>query len=254
MSVGQNELQTTLPVGYTDDGGQVHREAWLRKMTGHEEALMADTSLSAGRLVTELLRSCLVKLGEIESIDADLVSRLYTADRNYLLLELRRFTFGDRLLEFYVCPRCGVELSVEQDLNAVAVRRLTDGQALEDIIVNLEDGYTDRHGTLHQQLRLTLPRGCDEEFVSPMLDKNPLQAQDALLLRCIKKFGSLPQREISGYGIKVLRELTLGDRQRLQRAFAEQAPGVDFQREISCGGCSATFTGVMDVSHFFVLS
>jgi len=166
---------------------------------------------------------------------------------------LRRITFGDRLREYYVCPRCGVELAVEQDLSDVPVRRLTDGEALEDIAVTLEDGYTDRHGTLHQQLRLTLPRGCDEEFVSPMLEKNPLQAQDALLLRCIKQFGTLPQSEISGYGIKVLRDLTLGDRQRLQRAFAEQAPGIDFQREISCGSCSATFTGVMDVSNFFVL-
>jgi len=254
MSAPQTEFQTTLPVGYTDDGGRIHREAWLRKMTGHEEALIADANLSAGQLVTELLRCCLVKLGEIDTVDADLVSRLYTADRNYLLLELRRITFGARLLEFYVCPHCGVELSVEEDLSEIPVRRLTDGQTPGDIDITLEDGYTDRHGTRHQQLRLTLPRGCDEEFVSPMLDKDPLQAQDALLLRCIKQFGTLPQSELSSYGIKVLRDLTLGDRQRLQRAFSEQAPGVDFQREISCGSCGATFTGVMDVSNFFVLS
>ena len=65
---GQREFEFTLPVGFTDATGRVHRKAVLQKMRGHEEALLYDPSLSGGRLVTELLRSCLVRLGELPGV------------------------------------------------------------------------------------------------------------------------------------------------------------------------------------------
>jgi len=85
-------------------------------------------------------------------------------------------------------------------------------------------------------------------------DKDPLRLQDVLLLQCIKRFGTLPKAALEGYGIKILRDLTLGDRQRLQKALSQESPGVNFQRAIHCGHCGTTFKGVMDVSGFFVLS
>ena len=51
-----------------------------------------------------------------------------------------------------------------------------------------------------------------------------MQARDALLLRCIKRFGTLPRAELEAYGIKILHELTLGDRRRLHDAL-NAAPG-----------------------------
>lgn len=250
----QREFDVLLPIGYTDDRGRVHRRAVIRKMRGHEEALLYDPALGASRLVTELIRSCLVRLGDLEQVSAEVVAQLYTADRNYLLLELRRITLGDRLRTSYLCPRCGSEMPAIEDLSRVDVRRLDDGQPLADISVELEDGYIDREGTLHTQLVLTLPRGVDEEFVAPMVEKDPLKAQDALLLRCIKRFGTLPKSALEAYGVKILRDLTLGDRLRLQRALNGQTPGVNFQRSMRCGQCGNTFEEVMDVSHFFALS
>ena len=223
-------------------------------MRGHEEALLYDLSLTAGQLVTELIRSCLVRLGDLASVDSDVVSQLYTADRNYLLLELRLITLGDRLRTSYLCPRCGGDVSVMEDLSQIEVRRLDEGQTLADITLELEDGYVDRDGTLHTELALTLPRGVDEEFVSPMAAKDPLKAQDALILRCIKRFGTLPKAALEAYGVKILRDLTLGDRQRLHQALNGQMPGVDFYRSVRCGQCGTTFEGVLDVSNFFTLS
>jgi hypothetical protein len=254
MGLPQREFEVLLPIGYTDEDGQVQRRAVLCKMRGHEEALLYDSNLTAGRLVTELIASCLLRLGDLEMVDAELVSQLYTADRNYLLLELRRITLGDRLPAFYQCPRCGGEVAVIEDLSQLEVRRLDEGQPLADITMELEDGYLDRDGKLHTELVLTLPRGVDEEFVSPMVAKDPLKAQDALILRCIKGFGTLPKAALEAYGVKILRDLTLGDRQRLQQALNGQLPGVNFQHPISCGQCGATFEGVLDVSNFFSLS
>ena len=250
----QREFEVQLPIGYADATGQVHRRAVLRKMRGHEEALLYDPALSGGQLVTELIRSCLVRLGDLDGVNSDLVSGLYTADRNYLLLELRRITLGDRLRASYLCPRCGAEVSVLEDLSHIPVRRLDEGQTLADIRLELEDGYLDREGTLHTELVLTPPRGVDEEFVSPMAAKDPLKAQDALLLRCIKRFGTLPEAALEAYGVKILRDLTMGDRQRLHAALDGRLPGVDFRRSLRCGGCGTTFEGVLDVSDFFTLS
>lgn len=247
----QREFKFRLPIGYTDENKKVHREATLRKMRGHDEALLADTTLNPGQLVTELIRSCLIKLGDLESIDSAMISKLYTADRNYLLLELRRITLGDHLRTHYQCPRCEADLTVDENLSALEVKKLDEDQALSDISVTLKDGYVDRKGTLQCDLELCLPRGVDEEFVSTMFERDPNQTQEAFLLRCIKRFGSLKQAELEAYGIKILRDLTLGDRQHLKHALNGQNPGVNFQRDILCQQCQIHFEGILDTSNFF---
>lgn len=252
MAQYPREFDVLLPVGYTDGSGRVHRQAVICKMRGHEESLLYDQTLSAGRLVTELIRSCLIRLGDIEAVTTQIVSELYTVDRNYLLLELRRITLGDHLPALYVCPRCGAEIPVVQDLSRIPVRRLEESQTLADITLQLEDGYIDREGALHTEIVLSLPRGVDEEFVSTMAEKDPLRAQDVLLLRCIRRFGSLPEAALEAYGIKILRDLTMGDRHRLYQALNSQMPGVDFQCPVRCSSCGTSFQGIMDVTNFFV--
>jgi hypothetical protein len=245
------QREVLLPIGYVDTAGQLHRRAWLRKMRGHEEALIYDPSLNVGQLVTQLLASCLVKLGELQSVDPQITAALYSVDRNYLLLELRRFTLGDRLQTSYQCPHCAAYIAVVEDLDTLEVRQLEPEQTLSDITLTLEDGYMDRTGTLHTELTLTLPQGADEEFVAPEAEKNPLRAQDVLLLRCIKRFGTLPKAVLEAYGIKILRDLTLGDRQQLRKALNDQVPGVDLQRSIHCGECGTVFGASLDVTSFF---
>lgn len=254
MTSLQREFEVLLPIGYTDENGRRHRQAVLRKMRGHEEALFYDVSLSASQLVTELIRSCLIRLGDLTAVSSELISQLYVADRNYLLLELRRLTLGNRLQASYGCPRCGSFVPVEEDLSEIEVRRLDETQGLPDIALELEDGYVDLEGTRHTELVLTLPKGADEAFVTPMAQKDPLRAQDALLLRCIRRFGTLPKTTLEAYGVKILRDLTLGDRLELHNALNSQLPGVNFQRYVTCGTCGMTFKGVLDISNFFVLN
>ena len=120
------EFDFELPVGYTDEDGQVHRIASLRKMTGHEEALLADRKLrqNAARLVTQLLAACVKRIGEIAPVPRNVISELTSPDRNFLLLQLRRITFGDAIEATYVCPSCGESTRITHDLDEVPVRRL----------------------------------------------------------------------------------------------------------------------------------
>src|SRR5215467_962384 len=103
---GRMESEFTLPIGYTDDEGKLHRTVVLRKMTGKEEAILADRRFqrNGGKLVTELLHSCIVQLGDLKKNGSDTMEELYSADRNYLLLKLRSITFGASLPARYTCP------------------------------------------------------------------------------------------------------------------------------------------------------
>ena len=252
MAVNLQEFEITLPIGYKDENHAVHRRATIRKMNGHDEALLEDPNLNSGQLVTGLIKNCLVKLGDLESIQIGIVSQLYTADRNFILLELRKITFGNTMSTSYQCPRCNYAVSVLEDLDKLGVKSMHDGEILQPIDLTLEDGYIDRKGSRHSEIEVTLPNGEDEEFISQYLEDDPLNAEEIMMLRCIQKFGDLPKAEIEAYGQKILRDLTLGDRRKLQKAFISNTPGVDFQRNIQCDSCGAQFSGILDVSNFFL--
>lgn len=249
----QHSYSVTLPIGHVDADGTSHRRGAIRKLRGTDEALFYDSALNGAELVTQLIVRSLVRLEGIDRIESTLIDQLYCADRNYLLVELRRATFGDVLRAHYLCPACQRDVQRIESLQSLDVRRLDDDERLEPVTVELEDGYEDRKGVVHRQVVVAPPRGTDEAFVASHAERNLLQARDALLLRCIKRFGTLPRAELEAYGIKILQELTLGDRRRLHDAL-NSAPGVDFLREVTCPHCGAAFDAVMDVSDFFVVN
>jgi hypothetical protein len=250
MNMGEREV--VLPIGYFDDTRVWRRHATIRKMRGHEEAMLYDGTLSSGQLVTQLIAGCLVRLGDNEGVAPAVVSKMFSADRNYLLLEIRRFTLGDALLCSYVCPACGADVSVSEDLSQIAVRRYECEKPPEAVKVILEDGYRDRDGARHTEMRLRLPRGDDEEFVAATAERDPLRARDVLILRCIEGFGTLPRAALEAYGVRILRDLTLGDRSAIYRALDTEAPGVDFRRSLRCPTCATKFESFLEAANFFL--
>jgi hypothetical protein len=252
MEQRQYQFTVALPVGYRDERGVLHRQAVIRKMRGHEEALFYDPELNSGRLVTELIRGCLVRLGDREPPTSEEVSHLYTADRNYLLLEIRRVTLGDQLRASYACPNCRNNIVMTEDLSKIRIRRLHDGEEPADVTVQLEDGYVDQEGTRHTEMVLRLPTGMDEEFVAPMMEKDPLKARDALILRCIERCGTMRSAALEAYGVKMLRDLTLGDRRAIDQALNKESPGVDVIHQIQCSKCGHSFLAPLDMSSFFL--
>jgi len=239
-----------LPIG--PDSGEAGATAVVRKMRGHEEALLHDPDLGPAALVSHLLAGTALRIGECERPGVEAVEAMYSADRNHLLLQVRRLTLGDRLAAVYACPACAARVRVIERLDElpfVALEETGDPEAVE---VTLEDGWTDREGTTHTEVVLRLPRGSDEQFVTTFVASDPVAAADALLLRCVVRFGSVPSSELDAFGLRILRDLTLGDRARLQRALHEDAPGTRMLRGIECTDCGARFERQLDVTDFFV--
>lgn len=245
------EFELELPVGHLDEDGVLHRTARLRKMTGHEEALLADRKLrkNGGKLVTELLGSCLRSVGT-KKASPKLAASLSSADRNFLLLELRKITFGSELDARYTCPACGEVSEVREDLEELPVRR-SDGDAHPEVVVELVDGYEDNEGNVYDRAVFRLPTGSDEERIAGELKENASRGMNALLARCLVALGDMPSKVREALGTKLFADLTLQDRARIERALREQMPGVDLRREIECGSCDHRFSVSLDLTSFF---
>lgn len=249
------EIDVTLPVGFVDSEGKVHRQVTLRKMTGRDEALLADPAnqRNGGRLVTALLQSCVVRLGELDTVRRNDIEAMYSVDRNFLLIRLRSFTFGAELPAAYSCASCGDRFEQVEDLDALPVRLLADGEQPEDITVELRDGYLDRDGSVHTALTMRLARGSDETAAAPQMRKNASLGKNALLARCLKSLGDLPPHRLDALGTKILADLTLTDRRLIDRAFNENAPGIDLVRELDCPSCGHEMRASLDMTNFLAL-
>lgn len=254
------EHEVKLPVGHLDADGRLHRAAMLRKMTGHEEALLADRKLRAngGKLVTELLTGCVRGIGEIAQVNRQLIGALTSADRNFLLLELRKLTFGTELEASYTCPSCRETTMLVEDLETFPVRA-SDGTGIPEIVVQLDDGFEDRaKDAWYDILRFRLPIGTDEERVATVARDNAAKGTNALLARCLISVSGdgeeMPDNRREALGTKVLSDLTMGDRSRIERAFREEMPGVDLSREFDCGSCGRPMRTSLDLTSFFTPS
>jgi transcription elongation factor Elf1 len=249
--------EVALPIGVTDAEGETHRQVVLRKMTGREEAILADRRFqrNGGKLVTELLHSCIVSLGDLPSNGRGSVTRMTSVDRNFLLLKLRSLTFGSELDASYTCPACGHVARVTEDLDGLPVRSADGGgEDGYDVEVELEDGYVDRDGQVHTALRLRLPTGADEEAVASAMRDNASTGKNALLGRCLVSLGDLPRTRIEAMGSKILADLTMTDRRLIDRAMAEATPGVDLTRHVECPDCGHEYSASLDLTNFLSLA
>lgn len=252
---GKREVELTLPIGFTDQDGNLQRTVVLRKMTGREEAILADrrNQRNGGRLVTELLHNCVVRLGDLTQVGTSTIAALYSADRNFLLIKLRSITFGPELQAEYTCSSCGESIKQVEDLDELPVRVLGENESPEDIRVELGDGSIDREGQVHTALTLRLPTGADEEAVASQMRQNASLGKNALLARCLKSLGDMPVHRLEALGPKILADLTMTDRRLIDRALNQGAPGVDLVRDIECPHCGHEFKSTVDLSHFLAL-
>jgi DNA-directed RNA polymerase subunit RPC12/RpoP len=246
------QTEVTLPIGYTDGSGHLHKQVLVRKMTGRDEALLADPAnqRNGGRLVSALLESCVRPVGDLPPLGRRDIDAMYSVDRNFLLIKLRSLTFGPDLAACYTCPSCGDRFETIEDLDELPTTVLPAGELPEDIAVELRDGYLDKDGSLHTSMILRLARGDDESAAAPQMRKNASLGKNALLARCLRRLGDMPQHRVEALGTKIFADLTLGDRRLIDKAFNDAAPGIDLIRELDCPACGHAIRASLDMTNF----
>jgi hypothetical protein len=112
----QTELEFTLPCGYLDEDGTLHREGLMRRATAADEILpLKDPRVqkNPAYLVVILLSRVITRLEGVEAINPKVIEGLYATDVAYLqdlYNDLNRLN-GEQALA--VCPQCRHEFKVE---------------------------------------------------------------------------------------------------------------------------------------------
>jgi hypothetical protein len=99
-------------------------EIELREMTGAEESLLTNRRLMKdGEAVNQVLKNCLVRLGETTEVAPKDVLDLLSGDRLFVLVRLRQISFGDEVNLALTCPNrdCGDSNEVRINLEELDV-------------------------------------------------------------------------------------------------------------------------------------
>src|SRR4030095_2846647 len=112
----QTEFKFTLPHGYVDAEGNVHRDGVMRLATAFDEiAPMKDPRgpTNPGYLVVILLSRVISKLGDVQQINPKVIEGLFAGDCAYLQDFYRRINVNGHARVGVSCPECEAKLEVE---------------------------------------------------------------------------------------------------------------------------------------------
>lgn len=235
------DCSLTLPHGYVDMSGDVHRDAVVRELTGADEEYIAKQSATGnlGKIISAYLERGVESIGG-QPVNSEMLKMLVIGDRDALLLKIRQVTFGDTItFDPYICPECGEESTVEYDLSVVPIRESDPEEAL-NFKVELRDGRV---------ALCTLPTGADQEVIFSITNKTPAERaaiQNTVLLgRCVNSIDGAP------FTPEHAAALGLADRRRLLKVLDEKQPGPDYNDvRIQCSDCgkeSPMFVSIGDL-------
>jgi hypothetical protein len=114
----QTEFSFTLPFGYRDAEGSLHREGVMRLATAFDEIVpLKDPRVhnNPAYLLIILLSRVVTRLGELEQINPKVMEGLFAADLAYLQDLYRRINENGHNLVRAECPHCQQQFDLELD-------------------------------------------------------------------------------------------------------------------------------------------
>src|SRR5215470_696954 len=144
-----------LPGGLMLDDGRRLGRAELRPLTGREEEYVAQhADTPSASMTTRILSACFTRL-DSEPVNQDLVGRLLVGDRDFLMLQLRRMTLGDRFAVVFSCPACKRAMDVDFFAGDISIEPRPQNTTVYEW--QRDDG--------RPAVRFRLPNGVDQEAI-----------------------------------------------------------------------------------------
>ncbi len=112
----QTEFEFTLPRGYVDESGTLHRQGVMRLATAMDEITpLRDLRVRSNQayLVIVLLARVIVKLGSLPMVTTGVVENLFAADLAYLQALYRQINEQGTSLLTFTCPECSAQFEVD---------------------------------------------------------------------------------------------------------------------------------------------
>jgi hypothetical protein len=160
--------------------------------------------------LSTILQKGLISVGG-EPIKKEDMDDILSADRDAILLGIRRVTFGQTVEYRAFCPNCNVEQILDIDLE-------------KDIpITELDNPIEDRRWTVDVKagpVILTLPTGDVQKKLMDNIDKTTAELNTILLSECVLSINGKPST-----GATAVLRLGMGDREKLVEEILAHNPG-----------------------------
>ena len=112
----QTEFEFTLPVGYVDQAGNLHRHGAMRLATAMDEvAPLKDLRVRSNQayLTIVLLSRVITRLGNLPAINTGIIENLFVADLSYLQALYRQINEEGKSTLQVTCPACETRHEVD---------------------------------------------------------------------------------------------------------------------------------------------
>lgn len=216
--------EVTLCAGLLTPEGVVDT-AYVRELNGRDEEAIARLSSPGKQLLTILSRG-VERLGNAAPSEDEL-EMLLAADRDLLLLEIRKVTFGDIIELPFMCPECmsidDDPIDYKYDLNDIPVEYLKDKVGDRVFTVKLRIG----------EARCSLPNGVVQKELYLSNNKSSSEMNTMMLFNCV--------RSINGNDVlmrETILELGMADRDTLIKEIGKRIPGPQWADiKLACLDC-----------------
>lgn len=239
-----------LLAGYLDPTtGQRHMTFTYREMTGKDEEAINKPEVRAngGRMVNVLIERCVKSIGTLTKKElgtakwSELVKNLYGGDLDYMAIKIRELSKGKEIEFTHQCPTCKTKLTSFVNTDEFDVKPFSGA---DTVPFELPRGYRDKKGVVHKTGTVRILNGLDREIILPQFKKNVAVATTLLITRLIKfDDGAFVTNDM-------VSDMSVRDREYLEKIIKECAFGVDTSVELTCDNCGAEISGEAGASNF----
>ncbi len=194
-------------------------EAEIREMTGAEEEILTNQRLiKSGAAINQVLKNCLVRLGENENPSMNDVLDLLSGDRLSLLVALRKVSLGHEVSLELMCPN-----PTCHEVNALTI----DLESLETKPFSQDRDFTFQLPASKRTVRYRHMDGHMEKRLAAL--KEP-SVSSAMTMRVVTIDEKPPTK-------KVMTDMTLRDRHALRNEMERVNAGIDTTVTSECFAC-----------------
>lgn len=252
IEVSEDGLVHDVPLlaGYVDENGVLHDTFTYREMNGKDEEAIskADVRSNGAKLVNVVCERCVVAIGTLTKKECgakkwgEIIRNMLSGDLDYMAFKIRELSKGKEVEFSHKCPDCGAKLKTIVNTDEFSIKPFG---GLYEVEFELPKGYKDKKGEVHKDGVLRLPNGLDREIVVPLFRKNQATAKTMLITRLIsfKDDAMVTQSSVN--------EMSLRDRDYLEKLVEENVFGIDTTLEIVCTTCGSDISGEVGQSNFF---
>jgi hypothetical protein len=250
---GTNAGLVTLPCGYLDESGTLHKVLHLRELDGYAEDILDNEAVPVNERTSLVLSMCATKLGAIrdkqiiQNAISGNVSKsclpLTTLDRTVAMLELRRISLGGRYKFDKSCYACkSVIANKTLDLRTLEITPPTDDR-LRKVLATLPSGNK----------AIIKAITAKEEQDIENLDHSYDCKTVAILARLEAYNGEAVKIDKSG--IDLVKKMRAQDRKYIMQTYALVEGSLDTEIQVTCKNseCKLDFEFPLDLGQNYFL-